>query len=92
MHKVDYNSKTIWDRDKVKIETHSTMFIDDVYWFWHFNDEYFRGLREHKFTLKFQTKMVYRFQNWSPNSMDIIYIKFNHFSIRFQKDFDFRKF
>ena len=57
MHKVDYNSKTIWDRDKVKIETHSTMFTDDVYWFWHFNDEYFRRLREHKFTLKFQTKM-----------------------------------
>ena len=70
MHKVDYNSKTIWDRDKVKIESHSTMFIDDVYRFWHFNDEYFRRLREH--TLKFQTKMVYRFQNWSPNLMDIV--------------------
>ena len=72
MHKVVYNSETIWDRDKVKIESHSTMFIDDVYWFWHFNDEYFRRLREHKFTLKFQTKMVYRFQNWSPNLMDIV--------------------
>ena len=72
MHKVDYNSKTIWDRDKVKIESHFTMFIDDVYWFWHFNDEYFRRLREHKFTLKFQTKMVHRFQNWSPNLMDIV--------------------
>ena len=72
MHKVVYNSETIWDRDKVKIDAQFTMFIDDVYWFWHFNDEYFRRLREHKFTLKFQTKMVYRFQNWSPNLMDIV--------------------
>ena len=46
MHKVVYNSETIWDRDKAKIDAQITMFIDDVYWFWHFNDEYFRRLRE----------------------------------------------
>ena len=72
MRNVVYNSKTIWDRDKAKIDAQLTMFIDDVYWFWDFNDEYFRRLREINFTLKFWTKMVYRFQNWSPNSMDIV--------------------
>ena len=55
MHKVVYNSETIWDRDKAKIDAQITMFIDDVYWFWDFNDEYFRRLREIKFTLKFRT-------------------------------------
>ena len=33
MHKVVYNSETIWDRDKAKIDAQITMFIDDVYWF-----------------------------------------------------------
>ena len=56
MHKVVYNSETIWDRDKVKIESHFTMFIDDVYRFWHFNDEYFRRLREHNAYLKISDK------------------------------------
>ena len=29
MHKVVYNSETIWERDKVKIESHFTMFTID---------------------------------------------------------------
>ena len=69
MHKVVYNSESIWDRDKAKIDAQITMFLDDVYWFWDFNDEYFRRLREINFALKFRTKRVYRFQNWSPNLM-----------------------
>ena len=52
MHRVVYNSKTIWDRDNVKIDAQFTMFIDDVCWFWHFNDEYSRRLRERNFYLK----------------------------------------
>ena len=50
MHKVAYNSETIWDRDKAKINEQITMFIDDVYWFRGFNDDYFRRLREINFT------------------------------------------
>ena len=69
MHKVVYNSESIWERDKAKIDAQITMFIDDGYWFWDFNDEYFRRLREINFTLKFGTKRVYKFQNWSPNLM-----------------------
>ena len=56
MHKVVYNSETIWNRDKVKIDAQFTMFIDDVYWFWHFNDEYFRRLRERNVYLKISDK------------------------------------
>ena len=69
MHKVVYNSESIWDRDKAKIDAQITMFRDGVYWFWDFNDKYFRRLRENNFTLKFRAKRVYRFQNWSPNLM-----------------------
>ena len=72
MHKVVYNSESIWDRDKAKIDAPITMFRDDVYWFLDFNDKYFRRLRENNFTLKFRAKRVYRFQNWSPNLNDIV--------------------
>ena len=72
MHKVVYNSESIWDRDKAKIDAPITMFRDDVYWFWYFDDEYFRRLREINFTLKFRTKRVNRFQNWYPNLINIV--------------------
>ena len=72
VHKVVYNSETIWDRDKANIDAPILMLIDDVYWFWDFKDEYFRRLGEIKFALKFRTKMAYKFQNWSPNLIDIV--------------------
>ena len=56
MHKVVYNSESIWDRDKAKIDAPITMFIDDVYWFWDFNDEYFKRFRIMNFALKFWEK------------------------------------
>ena len=59
MHKVVYNSESIWDRDKANIDAPSTMFRDNVYWFWDFNDEYFRRLPEINFALKFWAKMFF---------------------------------
>ena len=56
VHEKINNLKTIWDRDKVKIDAQNTMFKDDVYWFWHFNDEYFRRLRERSVYLKISDK------------------------------------
>ena len=72
MHKVVYNSESIWDRDKAKIDAPITMLRDDVYRFLDFNDKYFRRLRENNLTLKFRTKRVNRFQNWYPNLINIV--------------------
>ena len=56
MHKSAYNSETIWYGNKAKINAQITVLIDDVYWFWDFNDEYFRRLREINFDLKVSDK------------------------------------